>query len=73
MYVLRDEDGNMKALLPDSVVQRLAEEERGFWREYKIPENAPVQAFEIKTDTTYRRAGITLYLWAGDKLIPDAA
>ena len=72
MYVLRTEEGDMKALLPDSIVQRLADEDRGFWREYPTRDGGTAQALQVKTDTTFRRAGITLHLWAGDKLNPDA-
>lgn len=71
MYALRDEEGTLRALLPDSVVERLAEQARGIWRDYPTKEGGTVQALQITTDSKYSRGPVTLYLWTGDKLIPD--
>lgn len=69
MYYLRDKDGFAKAVLEDSIVQKIMAGEAGEFGERKLDSGEHVLVYRITTEGgTISVQGIVLFLHVGDYL-----
>lgn len=75
MFILRDQNGVMKARVKDQMVADLFKDGKLEQKKIRYEGRGPVDAFVLKEDMVFKlekgEVGVTLYLWVGDRLVPD--
>lgn len=71
MYSLRDKQGILRLKLDHKMAKKTMIEAEGHFREYQTKDKPKKVVFEFDEDQCFTIAGITLYYWQGEVLIPD--
>jgi len=71
MYTLRDKQGIMRLKLDHKMAKKTMIEAEGHFRNYRSEHGPSKVVFEFDEDQCFQIAGITLYYWKKEVLIPD--
>jgi len=71
MYALRDKQGILRLKLDHKMAKKTMIEALGHFRDYRSVSGAKKVVFEFDEDQCFEIAGITLYYWKGEVLIPS--